>query len=465
MQRASVVAQQAARGEVINAMILTPVQPDISAHEYAGRPCAETGRPGDYPMLVMVGLNFRTTPISVREKLAFNPQELPAVLQSIASHPLIQEAFLLSTCNRTELYATIEHCEDWPLLLAELIAEHSAASPEEILASLYWHANIDAARHLFRVTAGLDSMVLGEGEIVHQIKRAAGYAREAGTAGTIIQRLIEKALAASKRTRSQVRYDECGGLSVASVAVSACKRVFDELSDLAVLVVGAGETAELTLHYLVSKGVRNVTIANRTLERAKEFAQLTGGEAIPLADFPQRLGSVDIVICCTSSLHPILTVSMLANQPPMKRLVVVDLAVPRDVEPAVGELPGIHLLNIDDLQGMASSVTQKRQEKLAAAECMVDREAEEFGKWLSSRKAAGMIVELRQQLEIIRAQVAADIALELHIAGEQEKQIIDNYTNTLVNRILHEPIKALKEFACADDARVQMEVVRRIFDL
>lgn len=446
-------------------MTLITIQPEIGVDDRPVNEDSSSRSASEMPMLVMAGLNFRTSPIVVREKLAFNPHELTAILQSIASHPLVKEAFLLSTCNRTELYATIDPCEDWPLLLAELIAGQSELSPEELLSSLYWHANRDAARHLFRVAAGLDSMVLGEGEIVNQIKRAAAPAREAGTVGSILHRLIEKALAASKRTRSQVCYEECGGLSVASVAVSSCKRLFDSLTDLSVLIVGAGETAELTLHYLVNKGVRNVTVANRTISHAEELAKLTNGEAITIADFPQRLNSVDIVICCTSSLQPILTVPMLANHPATKRLVVVDLAVPRDVEAEVAEIPGVHLINIDDLEEMGSYIAEQRQEKVSTAEGMVEEDADDFAKWLSSRKASGIITDLRQQLETIRCQIASDLALELHIEGEAEKQLIDNYTQSLVNKILHEPIKALKEIACADDACAQMDVARKIFDL
>lgn len=420
------------------------------------------------PQLVMVGVDFRTTAISVREKLAFPAPVLPGVLQQITRHPLVHEAFLLSTCNRTELYATVEPCADWPRLLCELIAEHSTATTEELLACLYWHARTDAARHLFRVAAGLESMVLGEGEIVNQIKKSAGSARESGASGTILQRLVEKALAASKRARAQVRYEECGGLSVASVAVSASKRIFAELADVSVLVIGAGETAELTLHYLVNKGVRRAVIANRTLERAQQLARLTGGEAIAFADFPQRLSEVDIVICCTSSPHPILSAARIAPlmvEREQRPLLIVDLAVPRDVEPEVAHLPGVHLLNIDDLQGTACEVAHKREEKLEAAERIADAEAEEFGKWLSSRIAVATIIELQQQVEAIRTQVATDLMCDLQVVDEREKRLIDLYTQTLVNRILHEPIKALKSVACADDARAQMDVVRKLFDL
>lgn len=421
----------------------------------------------EQPSLVMVGLNFRTAAISVREKLAFCQQNLSAVLRDIAGHPLVEEAFLLSTCNRTELYAVVSDPRQWTTLLRDLIVRNSHASAAEVEECLYWHTDEQAARHLFRVTAGLESMVLGEAEIVHQLKKAGKLAREEETAGTILQRLIDAALAASKRARTLVRYDECG-LSVASLAVTACKRAFKELAPLTVMVLGAGETAELTLHYLVSKGVRNVLIANRTFERAEQLARLTGGQALTLAEFPSRLHEADIVISCTSSPQPILTRTMLEpllTAQSERHMLIVDLAVPRDVEASIAEIPGIQLLNVDHLHGAAPEIDRQRHNKLVAAEQIVDGEAEKFAKWLSSRKVAATIAELQQRMANLREKAIAGLTAELSGADDVAREIIEKHLKSLVNDILRQPINALKELACETDADYQMEIARKLFDL
>jgi glutamyl-tRNA reductase len=278
----------------LNAVIVDPIKHEME----------NLAKSADARILVMGGLSFRTAGIKVREKITFNEATMPAVLQSIAAHPAVDEVLLLSTCNRTEFYLVGNREEDWPLLLRQLVAAHSRATGDELAECLYCFEGEAVARHLFRVAAGLDSMVTGECEIVQQIKRATNAARDAATSGTILQRLAEKALAASKRARTQVRYDECG-LSVASIAASACMRTFQDLKDVSVLVLGAGETAELTLHYLVNKGVKKDKIANRTIQRAQHLARLTNGTALPLAEFAQHLDTVDLVISCTSSPNPL----------------------------------------------------------------------------------------------------------------------------------------------------------------
>jgi glutamyl-tRNA reductase len=421
---------------------------------------------GDHQMLAMVGVSYRTAPVALREQLAFGPQRLPLALHALAEHPDVSEAFLLSTCNRTELYVVVTATDAWRTFLRNLIASQSDATPCAIEDSLYWHAGEDAARHLFRVAAGLDSMVLGEAEIVNQIKIASTAAREAEATGTILHRLVEKALAASKRARTEVRYDGCG-LSVASIAVTACKQNFTDLSDIAVMVLGAGETAELTVHYLASKGVRKIIVANRTFERADVLARLAGGEAVAFPDYPSRLAEVDMVICCTASPHPVLRAEMVApamTARPDRRLLVVDIAVPRDVEPAVAEIPGVTLMNIDTLQGCALESVEQRQAKLIAAEEIVTAEAREFGKWLSSRRAIAVITELRGRIDAIRADVNSRLATQLDLPDATRREIIDRATDALVEDILREAIGAMQQFTGAPNASHSMEIVRRLLD-
>ncbi|OPZ87372.1 MAG: Glutamyl-tRNA reductase [bacterium ADurb.Bin429] len=281
-----------------------------------------------------------------------------------------------------------------------------------------------------------------------------------------MQRLTEKALAAQKRARTQVSYD-CG-LSVASTAVTACKRAFDDLSQVSVMVLGAGETAELTLHYLVSKGVRRVTVANRTVERAEQLARLTGGTALPLAAFPSRLADVDMIICCTSSPEPVLTRAMVDEAMSLRGhrpMLVVDIAVPRDVEPTVAEIPGVQLLNIDALCGTAMATQEQRQAKLIAADEIISGEAREFGKWLSCRRAIAVVASLRQQIDTLREEIAAAIVTELGVEDSDARDMVEAQTRELVRGILRESLGAMQTFTGGGDAPHQMAMVRRMLEL
>jgi glutamyl-tRNA reductase len=250
--------------------------------------------------------------------------------------------------------------------------------------------------------------------------------------------------------------------------VGACKETFPNLSDLTVMVLGAGETAQLTVHYLASKGVRKVLIANRTIEKAQRLAELTGGEALSFHDFARRLDEADILICCTSSPHRVLGPRDLRSAMAARHdrpMLVVDLAVPRDVDPAVGELPGVRLLDIDSMQGPAEQTTQRRQEKLQTAESLVENEAHEFGRWLLARAAAATILELQQRLEEARAEIAAELAADLGSPGNGSQHLVDKYTKSLVRSLLRQPIQNLKELAIGEDAEFQLETARKLFGL
>jgi glutamyl-tRNA reductase len=424
-----------------------------------------TGGLSEHQKLAMIGVSYRTASVALREKFAIGPERLPHVLRTIAEHPAVHEVFILSTCNRTELYAVITESEDWRAQLRYLLLAHSHASADEVEDCFYWHAGEDVARHLFRVSAGLDSMVLGEAEIVNQLKQAANTARGTGMAGTILQRLNEKALAAQKRARTQACYD-CG-LSVASLAAAACKRAFDDLSTVSVMMLGAGETAELTLHYLVSKGVRRVSVANRTVSRAEQLVRLTGGTALSLTAMPGRLADVDMVICCTGSPDPVLTHAMLVDMMtgrPDRPLLVVDIAVPRDVEPDVALIPGVKLINIDNLHGAAIESLEQRQAKLIAADEIISTEAREFGKWLSCRRAIAVVADLQQQIEALRGQIVETITGQLQLDTCDCLDVIDAQTRALVRGILKESLCAMQNFTGSGDATHQMALVRRMLD-
>ena len=422
---------------------------------------------GGHSGLVMLGLNYRTASINLREKLAFSPQTVPRVLRQVISYPHVQEAMLLSTCNRTDLYAVVNTPDEWEPLLLQLLASNSHATTEEIEDHLYTYTGEDVARHLFGVASGLDSMVVGEVEIVHQVKQAAELARAEGVVGTVLHRLADQALAASKRARSQTGIDE-GGLSVASIAVSAAKRIFGDLGKLTVMVLGAGETAELALHHLVSKGARRVLVANRTREHAERLAALAGGEVLGLDTFGHRLPEADIVISCLASPEPVVTSAMLTDvmeQRQRRPLLVLDLAVPRNVEPSVGSIANVHLIDVDGLEQTATQNAEARQDEVCKAARIVDEEAAEFGKWLLARKAVPTIIELQRCMEETRTGVAQRLAAELENSENHHGQIIDRYTKLLVRRLLDPPLRELNESACSEDAEQRIHTIRKLFDL
>lgn len=488
------------------------------------------------PHLVMIGLNFHTAGIAIRERVSFNPHTLATALKSMAAHPDIGELFILSTCNRTEVYAVVNRPDDilspeasakrdWRAVLTAELARQFEITPAEIENCLYSFQDEAVAHHLFRVTAGLESMVLGEAEIVHQLKRALQAAREAGTTGSLLHRLGEKALAASKLARTEARYNECG-LSMASLVVAACKKTFPVLQGLNILIIGAGETAELILHNLVShllKGMESkVVIANRTLEHAERLARVTGGEAVTLVEVPSRLSDADLAICCTSSPEPVVTADMLSqlmnHQPAChsqdgdgrtRPLLLIDLAVPRDVEPEVAAIPGVYLLNVDTLSPTALAKgddfngafheqtpamserselnwNETRQAKIELAEHIIREETHEFSRWLASRRSIAVISDLRRHLDDIREEMTNSLLAEMqgqvmyvsdstkYKIGENcitcpgisyvTRCIIEQHMKSLLQETLRTAIGAMKEVTNAEDSSAHMEIAYQVLN-
>jgi glutamyl-tRNA reductase len=422
--------------------------------------------PACSPRVVAVGIDYRSATLEVREKLALEP---PHLLRELIAHPHIAEAFLLSTCNRTELYAVIDRDLDldWGTLLCDFLAAHTRITAAELKAVLCRYEGAAAVHHLFRVAAGLESMVLGEMEIVHQVKKAAELAQSTGTTGPVLQRLIDSSLAASKAARSRTRYDE-SGLSVAALAVRLCQHTFSSLSGLHILVLGAGEMAELTVQYLAAKGVGSLRIANRTFEHAERLAETVGGQAVPMLAVLAHLAEVDVVICCTASPTPIITAPLVTAALPARggrRLLLLDLAVPRDVAPDVPQLPGVLLHDLDALQESANALRQERREQVELAEGIVAEEVQRYLRWLTARKAIPTMTHLQTRMERIRVTVANELIAALHLTGEQDRSLVEHYTRILVKRVLHGPLTSVKELACSDDAERQLAVLHKIFAL
>jgi glutamyl-tRNA reductase len=423
--------------------------------------------------LVLVGLSHHQAPIEVRERVSCSPHALPDALSTLASRPGAKEAVLLSTCNRTEVYAMVESSDidaAYALLRTHLAQFHTI--PESDFAPyLYQKAEHDAALHLLRVASGLDSLVLGEAQILGQVRGALRAAQKAGTTRHALTLLFQQALAAGKRVRTETQLGR-GEYSIGHAAVDLAASIFEDLSRAVILILGAGKMSELTARHLVNSGVRFVVVANRTYQKAEEMAARLGGKAIQYDTFAEAMVSADIVISSTAAPHPILRREMLAPIQRRRRgkpLILIDIAVPRDIDPDVSGLDDVILYNIDHLQEAAAAATQGRTaESLAQAEVIV---TEEIGKFLTryrSRQVTPVIAELRTHLEKLAEQRLEILRARLGPLPEREWQAIATQMRSLAQEIALEPTLRLKREAGEERDETYydlMTAVRELFGL
>jgi glutamyl-tRNA reductase len=397
--------------------------------------------------LWVLGLNHQTAPVELRERLAFDPASLPGALNSVRALPRVTEAALLSTCNRTELYAIAEDGE----ALATWLATHA----EGLDGYLYRHADADAVRHLFRVATGLDSMVLGEPQILGQVKDAWAMAREHGALGSRLDRLFQQTFAVAKRARTDTRVG-ANPVSVASTAVRLAQNSFARLSESTVLLVGAGETIELAAKHLSEGRVRRLLIANRTLAHAQELATRHGGYALPLSELDRHLAEADVVFSATASREPVVThaqVSRALSQRKHKPMLLFDLAVPRDIEPEVAQLSDAYLYTVDDLERAVEDNRRSRREAAEAAEAIIDLQVQRYIESLQAGSRQEPLKRLRALGDATRDDVLAKARQQL-ANGRNADEVLDFLAHTLTNRLLHPPTAALRDAALRGDAEL-----------
>ncbi|WP_240096197.1 glutamyl-tRNA reductase [Thermomonas flagellata] len=404
-----------------------------------------------------LGINHQTAPVALREKVAFAAEALAPALRAVHALPGVHEAVLLSTCNRTELYA---RAEGDGRALADWLAHHPDAG-EDLHAYLYHHRDGDAVRHLFRVATGLDSLVLGEPQILGQVKQAWAAARAAGTLGGPLDRLFQQAFATAKRARTDTRIG-ANPVSVASAAVRLAQDNFARPSESTVLLIGAGETIELAARHLVEARVRRLLVANRTLAHAQALASRHGGYALPLADLEPHLAEADIVIAATASPRPILErahVERALHRRRHRPMLLIDLAVPRDIAPDVAELRDAFLYTVDDLQQAIEENRRSRREAAEQAEAIVALQTARFVEQLTAASRQQPLLRLRAHGEAARAHALAKARAQL-AAGLPPEQALELLAHTLTNRLLHAPTVALREAALEDDAELARAVER-----
>jgi glutamyl-tRNA reductase len=403
--------------------------------------------------LVVVGVNHRTAPVEVRERVVFDSARMPEALRELTSLPDVRESIIVSTCNRTELYCVTERGE--PELGEWLQRYHQLGS--SIHHCLYRHEDMRAVTHAFSVASGLDSMVLGEPQILGQLKDAYRTAQEAGTTGPMLNRLFQAAFSVAKRVRTETQIG-ANAVSVASAAVSMAKTVFSSFDTRTALMVGAGETIALAARHLHADGLRRMIVANRSVDRARELAAEFQGFAISLDEIPSHLREADIVVASTASPNPIITRAMTASALRARKrrpIFMVDIAVPRDIEPEVAELEDVYLFTIDDLQSVVKENMEGRRQAAREADQMIAAEADRFEMKLRTRDAAPTIRRLRHQAEQTREHTL-DQARHMLAAGRSADEVLDFLSATLTNRLIHAPSQRLREAAeTGDDAIIE----------
>ncbi len=432
----------------------------------------------------IIGINHKTAPVSVRETVAFDPKEINSALQSLKSETLLNEVAIISTCNRMEIVFRQDVAEDNSLeAQAELaeqsvlqwLAEHHQLQVKDIQRHCYWHHGQAAVNHLMSVACGLDSMVLGEPQILGQVKDAYGYANNAGTIGLYLNRLFQQTFTLAKQVRTDTQIGE-SAVSVAYAAVTLAKRIFDDFSQVNCLFIGAGETIELAARHLVRQGVVNIKVANRTVERAQLLANEFSGTAHSLAALPELIEQADIVISSTASPVPIIGKGLMEKVISARKhrsMFMVDLAVPRDIEPEVAELSDVYLYTVDDMQGVIQENLKLREEAAKEAADIVSLHVEKYHTWLHSLSSISLLKAFRSKIEQVKQEelkrataklLADDSAHTTESATARQEQILSELANRLTQKFMHEPSQLIRRAGEEKDQQT-LRVLAELFGL
>ena len=417
--------------------------------------------------LLALGISHKTAPLELRERLALTEGRAAGVLNDLRSHQQVGEAAAISTCNRTELYLVVTEAVEAENVALGALSRQAGIRPTELIESLYSYRGIEAALHLYRVAAGLDSMILGEAEIQGQVKRAYELALVEGATGAILNRLFRGALVAGKRVRGETRIGE-GGISVPSAAVELATRTLGDLNGRHVLLIGAGETAELTARALTARGVETVFVANRRYDRAIGLAERFGGSAVRLEDLPAQLEVADIVVSSTNSPHHLVErdeLELVAIAREYRPLLLIDLAVPRDIDPSCREVTGVVVRDVDDVQTIADRNATGREVEARGAEVIVAAELARFERWLGSLEVLPTVASLRVRADEIVSRVLAENIGRFDDLSHEDQVRIEAMARSIASRLLHEPTLRLKRAAVESDAYQQVAALRELFGL
>ncbi|HIF9423683.1 glutamyl-tRNA reductase [Photobacterium damselae] len=413
--------------------------------------------------LLALGINHKTATVDLREKVAFSPEKLTRALQELELHPEVTSGVIVSTCNRTEVYCDIS--QSGPGVIIDWLTNFHQITAEELMPSLYFYEEQAAARHLMRVACGLDSLVLGEPQILGQVKQSYSDAKDKDAVQGTLEKLFQKTFTVAKRVRTET---DIGGNAV-SVAFAACtlaRQIFESLHGVSVLLVGAGETIELVARHIVEQGCSSLIVANRTRERAEKFSTEFGAEVIGLEQIPEHLHRADIVISSTASPLPIIGKGMVENALKARRhqpMLLVDIAVPRDIEAEVGELNDAYLYSVDDLHSIVEKNREQRKVAAIQAEAIVSEESAAFMSWLRSLEAVDSIRQYRHHAEEIKGELLTR-SLQAIASGANPEKVLAELSNKLTNKLIHAPTKAMQQAAHNGDPD-KLAVIRETLGL
>ena len=419
------------------------------------------------PNLILVGVNHKTTPVEIREKLAFTQVKIEASLSQLVSSPEIIENIILSTCNRVEIYARVENTNRGIQLLQDFICDYHGISRGNLDQYFYSYCDNQAVEHLFRVSSSLDSMVLGEAQILGQVKDAYSTARSFSSTGMVLNQLFEKAFNVAKKVREETGISE-RGVSISSAAVELAKKIFEDLENHSVMLVGTGEMAELAAKHLISYGVKTVFVASRTYERAAALAKSLNGCALDFESFKEEMHRADIIITSTAAPTFIVNEEMISTaiqKRKNKPIFLIDIAVPRDITPEVNELENVYLYDIDDLQNVVNANMEERQKEAESAMEIINQEVTKFNYWFSTLDAIPTIVEMRNRAEDMRAFEVDKTLKNMEHLSSDDKEAINQLTQSLVNKILHKPTINLKKKTQSHDGHIYLKAIRDLFHL
>lgn len=415
--------------------------------------------------IVIVGLNHDTASIDVREKIAFDGEKLEKAVDQLKMIPEIKENIILSTCNRVEIYANATDPEEGPRKIKDFISNFHSVPRESLEQSLYVYSGRKALAHLFRVASSLDSMVVGEPQILGQLKDAFDFSLKKKTTSILLNKFLKKSISVAKRVRTETRIGE-SAVSISFAAVELAKKIFEDLSTQSFILIGAGEMAELAARHLIENRVREVLVTNRTFERAEELAREFQGRAVEFETLLESLVHTDIVICSTGAPKYILNkndMQRIMKQRKNRPVFIIDISVPRNIDPEINDIDNIYLYDIDDLQGVVTTNIQERGKEAEKAQRIVDEEVNSFLKWQASLSATPTIIALRNKAEEIKNEELQKALKKFERLGEKEARSIEALTSSIVNKLMHFPTSLLK--SDLEEKETIIEIINRMYGL
>lgn len=417
--------------------------------------------------ILVVGLNYKTAPVEIRERLTFNPSQLPEAMKALKAKKSILENVIISTCNRTEIYAVVDQIHTGRYYIKEFLSEWFNLEKEEFTPFLFIYEQDGAIDHLFNVACGLNSMILGETQILGQVRSSFLQAQEENTTGTIFNQLFKQAVTLAKRAHSETDIG-ANAVSVSYAAVELAKKIFGSLENKHVLILGAGKMGELAIQNLHANGASKVTVINRTFEKAQDLASRYEGNAKTLKELQCALIEADILISSTGAKDFVVTKEMMVYVQKLRKgkpLFMVDIAVPRDLDPKLAELDSVFLYDIDDLEGIVEANLQERKKAASLIQLMIEKEIVEFKQWVNMLGVVPVISALREKALAIQAETMISIERKMPNLSDRDKKVLNKHTKSIINQLLKDPILQAKELAGSKDADKSLELFVKIFNI